>query len=194
MSWHFSQALVEEYLQENCSDGEQCAPLKLNPMPRAFLSKDRMTAFSTRSLSGMTFAPLTESHGEELLTWFLGDFRAKTSASQEKEKEYREKDRDYGVKCGASLAKWDRQSYSWKTRQLLLFEEGRQSLVTLPKWGLMQNGELWELEPVRYVKGKDSGLSLLRPTAQCWKAWTFTKIDSLIRKNQIGRASCRERV
>jgi len=85
MSWLYSRALVEEYLAGNCSDGEQCALLSGNPTPQAFLPPDRMTAFCRPSRFGMTFAPLTDDRGEELLMWFLAGFHARTSASQEKE-------------------------------------------------------------------------------------------------------------
>lgn len=80
MSWHFSQALVEEYLAANCSGGAQSAPLKSTPMPLAYLCSDRMTAFLTRSLSGMTFEPLMEHLGAVALTWFLAGFHAKGTA------------------------------------------------------------------------------------------------------------------
>lgn len=55
MSWHFSQALVEEYLVANSLGRKPFAPSKSSPTPQAYLSSDRMTAFSTRSLSGMIF-------------------------------------------------------------------------------------------------------------------------------------------
>jgi len=85
MSWHFSRALVAEYLAANSSDGELSARLKLKPTPSAFLCKDRMTAFSRRSLSGMTFTPLTENRGEEKLISLLVDFLVKRSAQQRTE-------------------------------------------------------------------------------------------------------------
>lgn len=125
MSWHFSQALVAEYLGANSLDGEQYAPLKSNPTPQAYLCSDRMTAFSTRSLSGMTFAPLTEDLGAELLTWFRGAFPVRTSALQEKAKGLEESAADYGRKCGGSLARLCPNSFSWKTHQCLLFGGGK---------------------------------------------------------------------
>ena len=87
MSWLFSQALVAEYLEGTCSDGEQFAPSSGNPTPQAFLPSDRMTAFSRPSRFGMTFAPLMDIFGVELLTWFLAASRARTSAPLEREQE-----------------------------------------------------------------------------------------------------------
>lgn len=86
MSWLFSRVLAEEYLGENCSDGEQCAPSSGNPTPQVFLPPDKTTRFWNLSRYGMTCRPLTEPLGEELLTWFRAGFRAKTSAAQEKDR------------------------------------------------------------------------------------------------------------
>ena len=85
MSWLFSRALVEEYLGENCLDGELCALLSGNPTPQVFLPPDKTTRFWSLSRYGMTCKPLTEPRGEELLMLFRAGSRAKTSAQQEKE-------------------------------------------------------------------------------------------------------------
>ena len=85
MSWLYSQALVAEYSAGTCSDGAPFAPSNGNPTPQAFLPPDRMTAFCRPSRFGMTFAPLTDGLGAELLTWFLEASHARTLAQQEKE-------------------------------------------------------------------------------------------------------------
>ena len=79
MSWLFSRALVEEYSEAICSDGEQSVPLSGNLIPQAYCAPDKMTGFSHLSQFGMTFKPLTESHGEELLMSYQEAFRAKIS-------------------------------------------------------------------------------------------------------------------
>jgi hypothetical protein len=79
MSWLFSQALVEEYLGENSLDGAQSAPLNGSRTQQAYCAPDKMMDFSRLSQFGMTYKPLTENRGEELLTLYLADFRAKTS-------------------------------------------------------------------------------------------------------------------
>lgn len=48
---------------------------------------------------------------------------------------------DFGEKWRAWLMKFDRDSCSWKTRQPSLFEDLSESLATLPRWGLMLDGE-----------------------------------------------------
>jgi len=79
MSWLFSQALVEEYLAGNFSDGEQSAQSSGSHTQQAFCAPDKMMAFSHLSQSGMMFKPLMENHGEALLMSYLAAFHAKTS-------------------------------------------------------------------------------------------------------------------
>jgi hypothetical protein len=184
MSWHFSRALVEEYSQDISLGGAQSALLSVNPTPLAYLCNDRMTAFSTRSLSGMTFAPLTADLGAVLLTWFLEGFPVKISQLPAEARVLKVNAVAFGESSSGSLARYSHGSSSWRTHQCSLFGGGYELLQTLPKWGIAHNGELWAQVPsIRYVKASDFGLSLLRPTAQCWKAWTFLKISSLVRKN-----------
>jgi len=78
MSWLFSQALVEEYLGDICSDGEPSAQSNGNHTQQAYCAPDKMTDFSRLSRFGMMFKPLTESRGEELLMLFRADFPVKT--------------------------------------------------------------------------------------------------------------------
>jgi hypothetical protein len=79
MSWLFSQALVEEYLGDICSDGEPSAQSNGNHTQQAYCAPDKMTDFSRLSQFGMMFKPLTESRGEELLMLFRADFPVKIS-------------------------------------------------------------------------------------------------------------------
>mgnify|MGYP001010112030 CR=1 FL=1 len=78
MSWHFSRALVEEYSAASCSGGEPFALLNGNPSALGFSRSDKTIKFFRRSRSGMTFAPLTDGLGADLLTWCLAGSPAKT--------------------------------------------------------------------------------------------------------------------
>ena len=160
MSWLFSQVLVEEYLGENFSDGEQSVPLNGNHIQQAYLSQDRMTKFSRLSRFGMTFKPLTESRGEELLTLYLAGFHAKTSQSQEKEMDLTENEAECGEKWHGLLARYDQDTHSWRTVQCSLLEDLNESLQTLPRWGMTVGGELYLLPTlVRTIDENESGLS-----------------------------------
>jgi len=158
MSWLFSQALVEEYLAANSLDGEQSAPLNGKPIQQAYCAPDKMTEFSRLSRFGMTFKPLTENLGEELLTLYLEVFHAKTSAQQEKAQELMENEAECGEKWHASFVKFDPDTSSWKTHQCSLQGDLDEFLETWPQWGLMRNGECWEQRTLEQtIRGTESG-------------------------------------
>ena len=160
MSWHYSQAQVEEFWGDNFWDGEPFVQSNKNPTASAYCSKDKMTRFSRLSRFGMTFAPLTESRGKALLTWFLEGFHAPTSQLQAKEQELKEKKVGCGQKWRGSLAKYDPSTHSLKTAQCSLLEDSTQYSVTLPSWGLMLDGELLEQTMSEQItKENASGLS-----------------------------------
>jgi hypothetical protein len=169
MSWLFSQALVEEYLAGNFSDGEQSVPLSGNPIQQAYCAPDKMTDFSRLSRFGMTYKPLTETRGEELLTLFRAGFRAKTLAQPAKAMGLMENDQACGDTWRGWLAKYNPDTSLWKTPQCSLLGEEQESLEILPRWGMTVNGLLWELptlEPI--TKGTESGF-LPTPNARDWK-------------------------
>ena len=160
MSWLYSRVLVEEYLPEKCSDGELSAQLNGNPMPQAYLSQDKMKDFLRVSRFGMTFKPLTENLGVELLTLYLEDFHAKTLAQQEKVQVLTESDQECGEKWQGSFTKYDQDSHSWKTHQCSLLGDLDEFSGTWPQWGLMRDGECWEQQTLeRTIRGTESGLS-----------------------------------
>jgi hypothetical protein len=158
MSWLFSQVLVEEYLVDISSDGEPSAPLSGNNTQQAYCAPDKMTKFSRLSRFGMTYKPLTENLGEELLTLYLADFHAKTFQLQEKEMDLMEKDQECGEKCHGLLARFDQDSHLWRTVQCSLLEDLNESLQTLPQWGMTVGGELYLRQTlVRPIEEKESG-------------------------------------
>jgi len=169
MSWLFSQALVEEYLGANSLDGEPSALLSGNRTQQAYCAPDKMTAFSRLSRYGMTYKPLTENRGEELLTLYLEDFHAKTSVPQEKVRELMESEVVCGEKWRASFTKYDPSMRLWKTHQCLLLGGLEPFSETFPQWGLMRDGECWEQQTLeRHIRGTESGLSQETwPTPRC---------------------------
>jgi hypothetical protein len=165
MSWLFSQALVEEYLGASSLDGEQSAPLNGKPTQQAYCAPGKMTDFSRLSRFGMTFKPLTESRGEELLTLFREDFHAKTSQLQETVTDLMENDQECGEKWHGLLARFDQDTHLWRTVQCSLLEDLNESLQTLPQWGMTVGGELYLLPTlVQTIDEKEFGL-WLTPTA-----------------------------
>jgi len=144
MSWLYSQALVVEYLGDTSLDGEQSVQSNGNPTQQAYLSQDKMTDFSRLSRYGMTYKPLTESRGEELLTWYREVFHAKTSAQRVRAQGLMENAAGCGEKWHASFARYDPDSCSWRTAQCSLLGGLDEFLETWPQWGLMRDGECWE--------------------------------------------------
>ena len=92
----------------------------------------------------MTFKPLTEQDGEELLTLYLADFHAKTSQLQEKEMDLTVNDQECGERWQGLLARLDQDTLLWKIPQCSLLEDSEQSLEIWPNWGTMRNGVCWE--------------------------------------------------
>jgi hypothetical protein len=160
MSWLFSQALVEEYSEAICLDGEQSVQLSGNNTQQAYCAPDKMTGFSRLSRFGMTYKPLTENRGEELLTLYLAAFHAPTFPQQEKAQELMEKPLECGEKWQGSFTKYDQDMSLWKTHQCSLLGDLDEFLETWPQWGLMRDGECWEQRTLeRHIRGTGFGLS-----------------------------------
>jgi len=161
MSWLFSQALVEEYLPESCLDGEQSVQSNGSHIQQAYCAPDKMTDFSRLSQFGMTYKPLTESLGEELLTLYLAGFHAKTLVPQEKAQELTENEAECGEKWHGSFTKYDPDSRLWKTHQCSLLGDLDEFSETWPQWGLMRDGECWEQRTLEQItNGTEFGLSV----------------------------------
>jgi len=158
MSWLFSQVLVEEYLGENFSDGEQSVPLNGKPIQQAYCAPDKMTDFSRLSQYGMTYKPLMESRGEELLTLYLEAFRAKICPLRGGGLALTENEVAYGKRWGGLLAKLDPDLSLWRTPQCSLIMDSTECLQTFPNWGLMRDGVLWEQTMLAHpTEGNDFG-------------------------------------
>ena len=184
MSWLFSQALVEAYSGANSSDGEPFVPLNGNPIPQAYCAPDRMTKFSRLSRFGMTYAPLTASRGEELLTWYLAGFPAKTSVPQDTVQASPAVDQDSGLKWRGLLGKYDHATHSWKTAQCSLLEDLEQCLEIWPRWGLMRDGVSYQQQTlVRHTLENESGLWA---TPTCMESLPAMKSKSY-KESQTGR-------
>ena len=181
MSWLYSRALVEEYSEGICSDGEPSAPLSGSLTQLAYLPPDKMTAFSRLSRFGMTFKPLTDDRGEELLKLCREDFLVRTFHQQDEAQELTESDPECGVTWRESLARYDRATSSWKTPQCSLLEDSTVFSGTWPRWGLMRDGVSYRQQPlVRHIKETGFG-SWPTPTAA-----EGSKIPATANYGQVG--------
>ncbi len=177
MSWLFSQALVAEYSAANSSDGAPSALSNTTPTPQAFLWHDKTTDAWKRFPSGLTCEPLTDDRGEGLLTWFREGFLAPTYRSQKTTpRGFKEKRADCGLKCRVLLAKLDPDTFLWKTVQPSLFEVSETFCETWPGWGMMRNGECWELAtPDCLTGGTESGLLPTPRTSLHKQRWFYIR-------------------
>lgn len=165
MSWLFSQALVAEYSAENFSDGELSAPLSVMPTPHKFWHNDKMTEPSNLSRYGLTCQVLTATRGEELLMSYLSASRVRISVHKETEPVSMEMTPDNGKKYRALSMKYDHLICGLRTHHCLFQEDLTGYSVILPRWGMMQNGELWGLiNPEHHIDVIESGLKERFPT------------------------------
>jgi hypothetical protein len=175
MSWLFSQALVEEFSEAICLDGEQSVQLNGNNTQQAYCAPDKMTDFSRLSQSGMTYKPLTENLGKELLMSYQEAFHAKISQSRGGGLASMENALECGEKWRGSFTKYSPDSCSWKTHQCSLLGDLELFSETWPQWGLMRNGECWEQQTLEQtIRGTEYGLLQKWPTpdASCGQRGT----------------------
>jgi hypothetical protein len=141
-------------MSSTCSAGSAAFPLDLKEpecVPSNLSSLTPTAAPSSPSTGPMspattTFDPFTLPL--DLPMSSAGDSPARTSATQESVPDWMANVLGCGANIGALLARYDRNSSSWKMSQLSLFEDCSQSSETLPRCGTTRNGACWELTPL----------------------------------------------
>jgi hypothetical protein len=141
MSWLFSQALVEAFSAGTSSGGEPCAQLNVMPTAQPFWRNDKPMDASRFSRFGLTSRLLTADRGEELLTWFLAAFHARTSVPPAAAQDSTEPAAAFGFKWPGSFAKLDPSTSTWRTRQCSLLGDSDEFSETWPSSGSMRSGE-----------------------------------------------------
>jgi hypothetical protein len=158
MSYTYSQDAGEESSAASFSDITLFAPLKSNLTAAACSCNGSGTACCHDSQSGTTCEPsMGDLGGDGLMSSAVG-FPARTSALLEEGQESKASEADCGEKWLESFATFNRDSSSWKIRQLWLFADLDESLATWPKWGWMRGGECWDAgTPVGCTNAIESG-------------------------------------
>jgi hypothetical protein len=144
VSYTFLLEQGEESSVESFSDIPASVLSRLNLTAGGCCSNASETESCPGSQSGTTCEPSTGDPGEEELMPSVEGFRAKILAPQAAEKVSRVIEALFGLSSQESLAKYDPNTHSLKTRQTLLFEGCTESLAILPEWGLMQIGECFQ--------------------------------------------------
>jgi hypothetical protein len=166
MSYTYLLEQGEESSAASFSDIPPSVLSRLNLTAEKSYSKDNETASCQSFQSGIMSQPSTENIGEEKSMSSQVGSRVKTLALETvMELGSQESEADCGKKWQGSLAKYDLDTALWKTHQCLLFEDSTESLVIFPQWGIMLNGELWELAMSEGITNDyECGLSQTYPT------------------------------
>jgi len=173
MSWHFSQALVEDFSRANCSDGEQFAPLKSTNMPVAYCWHDRTTESLSLFQYGMTQAHSTEDLGGDVLAWCQAGSPAQTSASPVPCGDATDSMENVAACGGISSESSTKSSPAMCGQRTPLNLPGRdltKSFKPFPSEGTFAAGSLSELK-IADCRTSESvyGFSLPTPTSRDWK-------------------------
>ena len=156
---------VGEYSEECYADTEPSAPSSLKNTQEKSCCNGSETESCQSFQSGTMLENLTANHGAEKSMSSAEGFPARTFHAQEKEQGSTANEAECGEKWRELLVKYDRNTHSWKTHLCLWEEDLQESLVTLPKWGIMQDGVCWEpLMLAHRTKETESGFLLPTPT------------------------------
>ena len=165
MSWHYLQGLEEVSSEAICWGGERFAPSNGLTTLAGYCLPDSETESCHDSQSGMTCRHSMGILGEAESMSSQVDSLVKTSAQPEKAQESQESEAGCGQKWRGSLGKYDPSTHSLKIAQCSLLEDSMLYSATLPRWGTMRNGELFQ-QPTAVLNTcvKESGY-LHTPTA-----------------------------
>ncbi|MDD2609421.1 MAG: hypothetical protein PHX60_06940 [Giesbergeria sp.] len=166
----YLQALAEGYLPTSCSDTSQSVPSKsMSIASRSYQRGRRMVFFRGFPSLQMSQNSMGD-RGMESQTLCAGDSPAKTFPAAEipaveKGLGWTGKEVDFGKKWRGLSLKFNPATSWWKTHHCLFQEDLPQSSLTLPQWGLMLGGELWEpAMSVRPTSANGFGLLDTTPT------------------------------
>lgn len=159
MSYTYLQEQGEESSAECFSDIPQYVLSRLNLTAERSCSNDNGTGSCPSSQSGIMSAHLTEPHGEGRLMSSAEDSLVKTSAQPVKVQELKDNEADSGKRWRGLLVRYDQDMFSSKTVLCSEQEDSALFSKTLPKWGMMQDGECWERTMSEHLtKDNESGL------------------------------------
>lgn len=145
MSYTFLLASGEVSSAECYSDIPVFAPSKSSLSAEKSSCKDNATESCPASQFGTMCEHSTGDRGAEKSTASAEASPAKTSQRQAKARASTEREAGYGANSRVLLAKYDRNTRSWKTLQCSFLGDSDECLETFPRSGMMQNGLLWEL-------------------------------------------------
>ena len=179
MNCHFSQAPEVDCLERICLDGA------LSDMSNGTTTASASSPHASETESCLppqssltcvsSHSPVQPTSTEELRTWLQQVSRASRFRSEENNS-VKQTSETCGPQRQMSFAVFDRDSSCWKTSQASLFlDTSEQSSVTWPRWGLMLDGECWEVTTLEPPSVENESGYLPTPRASvgthgiCWK-------------------------
>jgi hypothetical protein len=195
MSWHFLQEQEEASWEAHFLDGAPSALSSLIPTAAECCFPDSGMDCCRDFRSGTTSPRSTANRGGSGSMSSAGDFPARKSPtvppSTASASDWMAIKADCGARCGELLARFDRDTLSWKTPQAWLDLGLAEFSPTFTNWGTMRDGECWALiMPERLTAGPELGL-LPTPVASEWKdkgrASTLAMLD---RGGRLARRIC----
>ena len=167
----YLQALAEGYLPTFYSDTSQSAQSKSMSIASKSFRRGKKTVVFHGFPSLKMSRHSTEDLGAALSTWWRADFLARTYRSPEMAPDWTASGQVCGQKWQGLLAKYDHATHSLKTAQLSLLEDLTGCCPTLPRWGLMLDGELYpQPTPALRTEENESGSLEKFPTPNCFDA------------------------
>ena len=168
MSYTFLSEQGEEFSAECFSDIPASVLSSLMPTAERSSCSASETASCRDSRYGTTSEPSTDVPGVAWLTMSAAASLAKVCLLPAMGRDWTTRSQPCGTSKPESLARLDPSTSLLKTHQRSLFEEGYESLATLPRWGMTAGGELYPLP-------MPSGLSELRALITCGNESGFTE-------------------
>jgi hypothetical protein len=172
MSWHYLRELEGEFLEDICLGGELLQPLKSKITHAEFYCNGKLMDSYLDSLSGTTYAHSMANLGQEKSMSSRVDFPVRTFQPQERAMDLKVNDLECGQKWRASFTRYNHDSSLWKTHQCSLLGDLDEFLETWPQWGLMQDGECWELTLQDLTTSETESGLLPTVLATDWKGGT----------------------
>ena len=139
-----------------------------------------------KRLFGLTPTPSNANHLLEEWMQSLEDSHVNHSQLQEEEKEQKTND-GYGKTSRDWLARYDQESCSWKMSQVSFVEESNLSLENFPRWGMMQDGLLYELTKSDHLTDENEFLSW--PTPDTMPEAPNSSANVKVRPSSLGEAA-----
>ena len=148
-----------------CSVIDASVPSRSTRTAEASSPPGRPTGRSRHSRSSAISEPSMLDPTEAELTSWLADFPVRTSASPEAGRASKASGPASGERWPGLLARFDRDSCSWRTAQHSLFEGSASSSVTWPRSGMTVGGRCY-MRPtvVPRIAANESGSSVTCPT------------------------------